>query len=631
MSTKPWYQEHPDNIPLTIAGEIIDDPDSEKLFPNQFSALLKSIKGRIEEIKLKSKNQNPLAWFQPSYEQTLKLNAWIYGIDYIVDFDANRIGKTAGGVVNALCWILPNDPTWIMFQPYTDHKGRTFNTVIRPPISALSQIRENLQAKELRGDPRLPFDHIASGNLACYKATMELLANPPFPFVDNQANRTVWVGGPDNDFNKDIVMPEWRKWLPKHNELKFSEYEHSLTITHDNEGNTVHPTSTTSVLFKSYDSKDSKWSGAAVDGIMLTEGVPVDVFNEVRQRYKYPAFASWDYTPYEPRNTAGKSALAHKVFKGEEQLPLHPYVYSGFGLVDAPEHILPSDKKADLIKMWEGKPQGDARIKGIFYSSSPVVLKNYDENFHCLPISFKELQKLYAPRPLILFRGIDPGWGHVTACAWMALAPDGTRYIYRIYAESQRSIPERCEDIIVASGNQRLAHPKSNDTFVEFSPSVGSERIQISWIDYHTFKTDENTKRPFAQNYIKNGVVVRPSITFGPKERATMFNDLLLPQLNWAHPLSKKPPGCKIYFLVNEPGVAAALQKMSNLFWMTFDKGEKRGLSKDAIQDYNDDELDAVCYVSLPLLTYSSFNINQNLSGIVKPDRVSYSNITFTR
>lgn len=624
MTPLPWYQRDPDTIDLEDANSILSDPDSRAHFPNQFNALIQSIQSRVEQLKEQSRHDNPLAWFQPSYEQTLKLNCWFLGIDYIVDFDANRIGKTAGGVVNGLLWLLPNDPDWLMFRPYTDHRDRTFQTIPRPPINALKGIRNNLASRPdlPPGNPRLPYDH--PENLECYKATILYLSqNPPKP---NPPKRQVWIGGPDSKWIDENVAKEWQKWTPKAFILKPYNYKQEMVLAYDNPGNKVHPISSVEIYFKSYDSDDTKWSGGAVDGIMMSEGIPKTIFNEIKQRFKYPAFASWDYTPYEPRNTGGKSALAHKVFKGEEQLPLSPTIFSGFGIEDCPTYIMDEDKRRDLIRAWSGKAEGEARIKGIFYTSSPVVLKNYDPPFHCLPLTLDQLRKKWAPRPLILFRGLDPGWGHVTSCAWMALAPDNNKYIYRIYAQSMRSIEERCTDIIDLSGNKRVPHPKAKEHWQEQSTLVN--RVRITFLDYHSFKTDENTKRPFALNYTKNGLVVRPSVTFGPKERAVMFNDMLLPQLHMQHPIKGTSPGCKVFFLVGEDnGVAVALAKMENIFWQTFEKGEKQGLTKDVVQDYDDDELDAVCYVTCPILNYSSFLSGEDTNRQEGKTRLSYAGV----
>src|SRR5205814_8270896 len=95
-------------------------------------------------------------------------------------------------------------------------------------------------------------------------------------------------------------------------------------------------------------------------------------------------FASWDYTPAEPRNTGKKVALAYKVYKHEEELPLRHFVFTKFSVRTTPEHIIPKEKKADLIRMWEGTQEGKARLDGDFFASSGLVLDKLNRDFHCL-------------------------------------------------------------------------------------------------------------------------------------------------------------------------------------------------------------------------------------------------------
>lgn len=603
---QPWYQRNPADIDFIEATDILDDPSSRAHFPNQFDALLECVKSKVQELKEQSKRANPISWFQPSYEQTLKLNAWIYGIDFIVDFDANRTGKTASAIINALLWIIPNDPNWQMFQSFTDHLGRTFRTIPRPPISALQKIREEAKIRGLPNpDPKLNVGELCNVQ---YRNLWEILL--PSKFSPSPRKRTLWVGAPTTKTQTETLMPEWKKWIPQDMMHKYSPYE-TLLILHPT------PEQEVTVIFKSYDAADTTWAAAAVDGILMTEGMPQSVFNEIRQRFKYPAFGSWDYTPYEARNTASKAAIAYRVYTGEEHLPLHPYIFSGFGIESTPTYILPTEKKDDLLKMWKGKPEGEARIKGLFYTNSPILIKNYSPSHHALASSFVDIQKKYFPQPLILFRGLDPGWGHVTACCWMAIAPDNTRYVYKFYSESQRTIEERCEDIILESDNERIPHPNPKQAakgiYIE-RPKSPLHQIKATFCDFHTFKTDEQTGRPFANNYIQNGLIIRPSDTFTPRQRIQILNNRLALQAHLPHPEKKKPPGSQLYFLINEPGVAEAMHKIENLFWATFEKGEKRGLTKDVPPDINDDELDALCYVANPDLTYASFSTLQKNS-----------------
>src|SRR5687768_8561454 len=77
-------------------------------------ALLKECDQQQKETVEEAKSQDPLAFFKPSYEQMLMLNAWMYGIAFICVYCANRVGKTTGMWVDKVMWIFPNKPTWLI-------------------------------------------------------------------------------------------------------------------------------------------------------------------------------------------------------------------------------------------------------------------------------------------------------------------------------------------------------------------------------------------------------------------------------------------------------------------------------------------------------------------------------------
>lgn len=576
---------------------------------SQRGEVLRECLSRVEEVSNikveKAREENPLAFAKVSYEQALKLNAWVWGINFICDFDANRIGKTAGSVVNAQLWMFPNDPQWKIFHPYIDEWGREVKVLQRPSIQNFLVIQDFLDAHpEMRGDCMKGLDD--PENAAKFARLQKLLPEAfqpcwPEPSFTEKVN-TLWLGAPDVDYHKNIIMPEWRKWLMKPI-LRDSEHDKTfdIKITYKTRFGNWREIEW-AIICKSYMSQDTKWSGAAVRGIVLTEGFTADTLNEIRQRFQDKAFASWDYTPYEPRNTGQRSALAHRVYQRKEELPLRFHVYSGFGIDKCPSFILPARKKADLIRQWAGKPQGKARIEGKFYSDTPQALSNLDREFHTLPWSVEELfQKI--PNG-IRSRAVDLGYDHPTVCVWGLLSPNNDWYIYRVWTQSGFSIGERCQKIIELSGNQRYHHRWGNNPddyyWVEYHPDALKSETYLSTIaDYHLFKIDEINKQPYIKNYIKEGLIVRPSVTMRPKDRANEVNRLLEKSQFRKHPVIGRTPGSRIYFLINGEGVEEALEKLENLFWARFLQGEKVGQPKDQLQTHGDDEFDAISYLTL--------------------------------
>jgi len=363
------------------------------------------------------------------------------------------------------------------------------------------------------------------------------------------------------------------------------------------------------VICKSYESEDTKWSGIAVRAIILTEGITQDVLNEVKQRIQENGFASWDYTPYEARNVGQKTALAHRVFKGIEQLPLRAHIFTRFSARLAPSHILPDSKRDDLIRMWDGKKEGEARLDGVFYSSSPLILSRLDRTFHTLPWSIPELFQRYPTGQI--YRSLDPGYDHPSVCAWALLIPGDIWIFYRYYIKRQTTITERCEDIIKSSCNVAIKQsfgPLPTDYYlVETNPNPNSELVVATVADYHLFKTDENSGRCVSTNYAAAGLALIESTHMGPEDRAMELDKLLDKSQYHTHPLTKNTPGARAFFLINGPGVDEALSKMESLFWQRLSSGPDKGQEKDKVPSHGDDELDATCQLAAGPFRWSNY------------------------
>lgn len=555
---------------------------------------------RIHAQALDSVKQNePQAFFKPSYEQALLLNSWVFGFNFPICFAANRIGKTSGFVFNGILWIFPNNPQWQCFQRYTDKWNREVEVLPRPPLSNLIQIQKFYEAyPELQGNPY--HSPTESCNVAKFEKVMSLvphLFNVAWPYPPIKVGGQIWLGAPDNEFHKRIIMRRWRELLPKSSILKDSESDRMFIIS---TASTTNPKTTAhEIVCKSYESEETKWSGDAVQGIILTEGFTQDILDEIKNRITNEGFASWDYTPAEPRNTGKKVALAYKVYKREEELPLRSYIFTKFSVRTAPEHIIPAEKRADLIRMWENKKEGKARLDGDFFSSSGLALDKLNREFHCLDWTLEQLISNYPNGRF--YRGFDAGWDHPSAAAWGYLSTNNIWFIYRFYSKRGTTIPQRCEEIIELSNNSREKVKTHNGQirWKEVHHQATSEIYMATFADYHIFKVDENTGLNNAVNYSNQGLILTESIHMGPEQRVTDCNSKLDPDAHkfLAHPLTNTAPGARIFFLTKGYGVANALDAFDQIFWDRYKAGDLKGEPKDKIQLQGDDELDALCYL----------------------------------
>jgi hypothetical protein len=211
-----WWKDPPVELEkrVEILQRFEDYLDDDSEHGEALRELVNSLRAEAKDIAAEAKRENPLAFATLSYEQILKCNSWVWGITYVCDFDANRKGKTAGGIISALLWIFPNDPAWVIFDPYTDEWNRECRLLRRPSMSNVIKIQRYLaEHPELKGNPRIqPYE---GENLKHYKALQEALPHcfePAFPYPSYRDPKvTAWQGAPDADYHKQIIMPEWNK------------------------------------------------------------------------------------------------------------------------------------------------------------------------------------------------------------------------------------------------------------------------------------------------------------------------------------------------------------------------------------------------------------------------------------
>ena len=563
--------------------------------------LLQEVEREFEIIHTQARNNNPLAFFKPSYEQALLLNAWVYGISFLLIFTANRIGKTAASIVDKLLWIFPNDPKWPMFTEYTDHLGRRVKLLPRPHIDTRRKIQNALKRvpPEFAPNPRLDiFDPQNVSYLQWLQKQLPPQAlNGEWPESPWPRGGVIWQGAQDHDAHKKMIFPEWHKWIPTKSILRYSPDDKELTF--EVQSGTGGRKIVWEVYGKSYETKDTKWASGAVDMIGLTEGVPQRIFNEVKLRFKDPGVGSWDYTPYEATNLPGAGKLARDVYTGKEKLPLSPFVFTEFSIRNAPLHIVSKEKREEIISSFENMPEGKARIDGKFFATSSLVLSNLNREINCLNWSKDELFKKYPTARI--FRGLDPGIDHPTACVWAALLPSNVWIVYRILSERGLSIAQRCKRIIELSGNtltqKRYGNGENDHYLVETHGKPKSEIVTQTFCDYHTFKVDETTGRSYAHHYTINGLVISESTHVSPVQRTQLVDQALLTAPYAPHPETRITPSPKLFFLINEFGVAEFIEKMENYYWPKKLSGEDRGAPKDTLPSHDDDELDGVGYL----------------------------------
>lgn len=676
--TPTWMESVPES--LADKTRLIQEHKSYLSSPGRkgkfLRRILKEVNREFNEVKEAAQQQDPLAFFKPSYEQALILNCWIYGIAFIGVYTANRIGKTTACIINFLLWIFPNSPQWKIsgiFKPYrvgdetndllnadNPNAGKLVQVLPRPDIATVAKINKWITHNSLKPDPMVP--HYEEPNRSILAALQQQHPDwlaPAFPYPPWNQGGECWMGAPDHAHHKQKIMPIWKKYIPSPFLLRYVPTEQEITIE------VPGPTRKTcwNIIGLSFEQKETKWASGAVEAILITEGITPDVFKEAKLRFTTPGIGSHDFTPYDPANTNGSVALAQRIKSGKDKLPLPTFVFEGFSVFNAPKHILPEDKRLGLIESFKDDIQGTARLHGKFYTSSGLVLSNLSRDIHLLPLTPGEMFKMFPDGQI--FRGLDPGLDHPTSCCWAYLLPSGQFLIYRILSERGMDIPTRCERIIKLSNNHPAKikfGPGERDFYIkETHPNADSEIPVLTPTDYHTFKEDESTGQAYSLNYITNGLVIHPSCHTGPEERALLVNSALkvspfYPDLktyvthlqrlqNKALPKTKKPsppisslqcmpcdrdilglqppvpPGPKVYFLQYGPGIMSAIGLWEEFYWTRTLQGENKGQPKDKIPEHGDDELDAMSYIICGNYVWTRFKPQRIIINDSEPEQ----------
>ncbi len=610
--------------------------------------VLKETENELQVIEERQRSLDPLAFFKPSFEQSLILNSWLWGIQFIGIYTANRIGKTTACLVNIHLWIFPNKESH--FKPggihykyrvgqegYDDSnaklktKGKLVHVLPRPDATLPPRIAKYLAKHNLEPNPREPYDSETNAPILqrlqeAFPELKECLKDGgrgAYPYAPFNHGGEIWIGAPDQKHHENKILPMLKKLLPAQAIDRYAPTEREVGLKIVGERRTTY----WNITGLSFESKETKWSSGAVAIIVLTEGVSADIFGEVKARFTSPGYGSHDFTPYEPANAGHCTAVAQQISRGQLQLPLPTYCFEDLSVLDAPDYIIDDDKRAGMLKAYGDTPEGQARLYGKFYSSSGLILDNYHEDVHLIEdLTIEELFERF-PRAQI-YRGLDPGYDHPTACAWGLLLETNQWIIYRILSERGMDIPTRCKKIIETSGNEQEEHERAGMKYYRERPKdKKSEIVMATFMDYHAFEADQVTGQSMSLNYIQHGLIVSESIHTGPEDRAIEFNAALKPSRIYPNQIDANllPPGPKVYFLAKGPGVVAFLQKMQNFYWERYRGGPKKGLPTDKIPTNNDDELDAICYLVCSKIRWTNVRLSGNI--VTVRSRHSMTNI----
>lgn len=166
------------------------------------------------------------------------------------------------------------------------------------------------------------------------------------------------------------------------------------------------------IQFKSYDQGRIRWQAATINGVWFDEEPPMDIYVEGRTRTNVPG--NFTYTTCTP--LLGMSDVMIRFLKekptGSIVIPM---------TIDDALHYTP-EQRASIVAGYPAHER-KARAQGIPVLGTGAVFPIEEEQILTMPFPIPE----HWPR----ICGMDFGWDHPTACAWIAWDRDtDTLYIY---------------------------------------------------------------------------------------------------------------------------------------------------------------------------------------------------------
>lgn len=562
----------------------------------------------------------PIGFFRPSWEQAQVLNSWSPefepalapdGYRSVCMFCGNRIGKTCVSVINTLLWLTPNDPEWDVFQEFEDETPRQrgkYRVYLRPDW------------QRWRRTGRIERD----------------ISSPPMDACE------CWHGVENDIAWHDKVGKEYLKWSPKDwvarrgdggtaifkQERRIeSRYGHSLSG-------------------KTFNADVQDWAGKAVRILNLDEGCSKPILIEGLLRIEAGGYFMWPYTPAEARNIGSRAKVAHDAYKGNIELVGKPKFFLDFAMEDAPDYIIPADKKADdIARLSKEGDMGKVRMRGGFFQSSPVVFSNFERERNILPIDGPEIilairgetvhrwvesfgkdradSLQWALHRANILRGADEGLANPSACVWTAILKTGEYVSFREWEESGLSVSERCETIIDRSGNKRIClNPDSTQEKRRYREQVEAAGMKVrrTFADSKLFKRNpESPQDNWCLVYWNAGLRIERATNIGPAARCDFGNDMLRGDPTRKHLANANLPGCRAYVTRD---LLKLIERLENYLWQQISTGARTGDFTDKPETRDDHTLDAWLYGNCSNLKWLDPD-QQGQTSAVRYDRLT--------
>ena len=403
------------------------------------------------------------------------------------------------------------------------------------------------------------------------KALRLIKCNPKWKIFGNGVECPEWSGpktlvvmGYDKGHLKDVVWPEYQKWIPDDELGDYRSFMNGGRREPAWDRNPRVPLRCGSrIIMLTYEQPASVCAGVKAEEIHADEQPPLVFFNELDERGRTRGGVRWDlsFTPHkvDGRSDTGVSGWLFDMWTGRNTRG-HDVLRSRISVDEVPDHIYSKEQKKNAHKKWVEIPEqtgdenaireGKARFYGLFQRASGLYYPEIDPNLHFVDYGLEEIRR--DKRPCTFYRSIDYGYTNATSCGLWAVFSDGTILRFDEYYVTGKDATANAVGILEYCGNTRKKVRQAHDKETNSNYDVWEEEaININfvrtWLDWHCWDTTNGVGHPTAWYFSTNGLKVLPSTKFHQEQRAQNLRPLLRIDPNLKHMITGKMGAPRLY------------------------------------------------------------------------------------
>lgn len=304
----------------------------------------------------------------------------------------------------------------------------------------------------------------------------------------------------------------------------------------------------TPVYFMVYGQRETAFTSQALDIIHWDEQTRESIFNNANDRVQRRGGRHiMTMTPHAVAGNpeTGAGSFVDKIRKGELDTALNVRFFQMNKLDATPWVVTPEDKQACVEEYIEGPTrqgnkkklaEGMSKVYGDFHESSGLVLDDWDRKIHLI-------EPFEVPEWWTFYRYHDHGRKEPNAAILVAVNENEDYFIIGEWYGRDLEISDNAKGII----QEMTGNTITEDSFGKMEEMSKIDVVRTMSDPRSLSKALDNSFRTIQEEYRLHGLTLAHGSGQPPEKLVGLFSELLRPDMNKAHFVTKEPGAPKVY------------------------------------------------------------------------------------